>query len=156
LLDHVLQNFSGCLAPDELYDGPFGVLSLVDNRTFTRLAYRVLEHAPTQEDLRAFLRDFRAPLDARRPEVVGLPTDGPNLYPVPLAAVFPGVPHPVCQFHVLKEILPAVSQALAQVRKELKAQVPTRSRGRPRKAQANAARRRQRLPRRVRAVCTWV
>src|SRR5262245_56497876 len=41
-LDDALQNFSGYLAIDELYDGPFCVLSLVDNRTFTRLVYRVL------------------------------------------------------------------------------------------------------------------
>ncbi len=151
-LDHALQNFSGYIAIDELYDGPFCVLSLVDNRTFTRLAYRVLEHDPTQEDIRAFLHDFRAQLDARNLEVLGITTDGSNLYPVPLAELFPGVPHQVCQFHVLKEILKAVLHALAKVRKELKAQIPKRPRGRPSKAQAKAARRGQRLQQRVSAL----
>ena len=58
-LDRALQNFSGYIAIDELYDGPFCVLSLVDNHTFIRLTYRVLEHDPTQDDIRAFLGDFR-------------------------------------------------------------------------------------------------
>ena len=32
-----LESFRGYIALDELYDGPFCVLSLVDNRTFSRL-----------------------------------------------------------------------------------------------------------------------
>jgi len=38
-----------------LYDGPFCVLSIVDNRTFKRLAYRVLDHDPNQDDITDFL-----------------------------------------------------------------------------------------------------
>jgi hypothetical protein len=60
-----LDAFSGHLAADELYDGPFCVLSIVDNRTFGRLFYRVLEQDPTQEDIRAFFGEFKAQLDAR-------------------------------------------------------------------------------------------
>src|ERR1700685_3877680 len=45
-LDDALAKFSGYIAIDELYDGPFCVLSIVDNRTFRRLAYRVLDHLP--------------------------------------------------------------------------------------------------------------
>jgi hypothetical protein len=149
-LDGALQNFSGYLAIDELYDGPFCVLSLVDNHTFTRLAYRVLEHAPTHDDIRHFLRDFRIHLEARGLTVQGITTDGSNLYPVPLAELFPGVPHQVCAFHVLKKLTQAVLHALAKLRKELKAQIPKRPRGRPSKAQAKAARRAPRLEQRVR------
>jgi Transposase len=148
-LDRALQNFSGYLAIDELYDGPFCVLSLVDNRTFTRLTYRVLEHDPTHDDIRLFLRDFRAHLQARALHVQGITTDGSNLYAVPLAELFPGIPHQVCAFHVLKELTQAVLHALAKIRKELKAQIPKRPRGRPSKAQAQAARRAQRLEQRV-------
>jgi len=36
-LDEVLGDFSGYIAADELYDGPFCVLSIVDNRRFKRL-----------------------------------------------------------------------------------------------------------------------
>lgn len=126
-----------------MYDGPFCVLSLVDNRTFTRLTYRVLEKDPTQDDIRGFLRDFKAHLDARGLKVLGITTDGSNLYPVPLAEIFPGVPHQVCRFHVLKEITKAVLHALAKLRKELKARLPQRPRGRPKKGQAQAVRRAQ-------------
>jgi hypothetical protein len=45
-LDWSLADFSGYIAVDELYDGPFCVLSIVDNHTYTRLLYQVLEHTP--------------------------------------------------------------------------------------------------------------
>lgn len=93
--------------------------------------------------------DFKAHLDARNLKVVGITTDGSDLYPVPLKTVFPGVPHQVCEFHVLKEITQAVLHALAKVRKELKAAIPKRPRGRPPKAQAKQTRRAQRLAQRV-------
>lgn len=36
-LDGAVADFSGDVAIDELDDGPFGVWSLVDNRTFQRI-----------------------------------------------------------------------------------------------------------------------
>ncbi len=45
-LDWALSDFSGFIAADELYDGPFCILSIVDNRTFKRLTYQVLDHDP--------------------------------------------------------------------------------------------------------------
>ena len=132
-----------------MYDGPFCVLSLVDNRSFTRLMYRVLEKDPTQDDIRALLYDFKAHLDARGQKVLGVTTDGSNLYPVPLAEVFPGVPHQVCRFHVLKEITKAVLHALAKLRKEMKAQLPKRPRGRPKEDQTKEVRRAQRQEQRI-------
>jgi Transposase len=122
---------------------------MVDNRTFTRLTYRVLEKDPTQDDIRAFLRDFKAHLDARRLKVWGVTTDGSNLYPTPLAEIFPTVPHQVCRFHVLKEITKAVLHALAKLRKEMKARLPKRPRGRPAKSQAKEARRAKRQEQRI-------
>ena len=144
-----LESFSGYIAVDELYDGPFCVLSLVDNRTFTRLTYRVLEKDPTQDDIRGFLRDFKAHLDARGLEVRGVTTDGSNLYPVPLAEIFPDVPHQVCRFHVLKEITKAILHALAKLRKEMKAQLPKRPRGRPKKDRSQEVRRVRRQEQRI-------
>lgn len=132
-----------------MYDGPFCVLSLVDNRTFTRLMYRVLETDPTQDDIRALLRDFKAHLDARGLGLRGVTTDGSNLYPTPLAEVFPDVPHQVCRFHVLKEITKAVPHALAKLRKEMKARLPERPRGRPRKDRSRQVRRAQRQEQRI-------
>ena len=91
-LDRVLATFSGYLAIDELYDGPFCVISVVDNRMYQRLAYRVLEKSPTKRDVRRFLREFAARLASRGCRVRGITTDGSSLYPQALAKVFPGGP----------------------------------------------------------------
>ena len=64
-LDEALANFSGYLAIDEVYDGPFCILSVVDNRQYNRLACCVLEHDPTHEDVRTFLSNFKEQLDKR-------------------------------------------------------------------------------------------
>jgi hypothetical protein len=50
-LDWGLADFSGYIAADELYDGPFCVLFIVDNRTFKRLLYQVLDHDPDHADI---------------------------------------------------------------------------------------------------------
>ena len=41
-LDWALADFSGYVAADEVYDGPFCILSAVDNRRYKRLLYDVL------------------------------------------------------------------------------------------------------------------
>ena len=126
-----------------MYQHPFCILSLVDNRTFTRLAYRVLEHDPTAADIRSFLAAFKARLDARGLSVRGITTDGSSLYPEPLHQLWPGVAHQVCRFHVLKEIIKAVLHALASARKTLEAQAPKLPRGRPRHDATSRARARR-------------
>jgi hypothetical protein len=142
-LGRALASFSGYIAVDELYDGPFCVLSLVDNRSFRRLAYRVLEHDPTQKDMHSFLADFKVSLTGRGLSLRGVTTDGSSLYPEPLRELWPDVPHQICRFHVLKEISKAVLHALAGVRKELAKQVPTQPRGRPRRDATSQRRARQ-------------
>jgi hypothetical protein len=139
-LDEALADFSGYLAIDEVYDGPFCVLSVVDNRRYRRLAFRALDHDPTQADAHAFLADFRERLQARRRAVRGITTDGSPLYPGPLQELRPGARHQVCEFHVLKEILKAVLHAVAKLRKELTAQIPKPPRGRPGRARRARAR----------------
>jgi hypothetical protein len=115
------------------------VLSIVDNRAFRRLAFRVLEHDPDQDDLRSFLADFKAQLEARALAVRGITTDGSSLYPTVLKELWPQAPHQICVFHVLKEITKAVLHALAKLRKELAKEVPKRPRGRPRQDKASKA-----------------
>jgi hypothetical protein len=148
-LDEALADFSGYLAIDELYDGPCCVLSIVDNRRYNRLAFRVLDHKPTHEDVFAYLREFKARLDERGLVVRGITTDGSPLYPKVLKELWPGVPHQNCRFHVLMEITKAVLRALAKLRKEMKAKIPRRKRGRPSKADKAQARRIKRLKRRL-------
>ena len=130
-LDWGLADFSGYIAADELYDGPFCVLSIVDNRTFKRLLYQVLDHDPDHPDIRAFFHRFRMALRLRGLKLQGVTTDGSPLYPEPLRDVFGDVPHQICEFHVIKELTKAILRAVAQVRKQLAAQKPRGKRGRP-------------------------
>jgi hypothetical protein len=138
-LDEALAGFSGYLAIDEVYDGPFCVLSIVDNRAFRRLAFRVLEQDPTQDDMRSFLADFKVQLEARSLGVRGITTDGSSLYPTVLKELWPTAPHQICIFHVLKEVTKAVLHALAKLRKELAKQIPKQPRGRPRQDKESQA-----------------
>jgi len=150
-LDGALGDFSGFIAADELYDGPFCILSIVDNRTFKRLSYQVLDRAPTHRDITAFFRRFHHALAARGLTVRGITTDGSALYPGPIAEVFGEVPHQVCTFHVLRELIKAILAAVAQERKRMAATAPKLPRGRPRadKATQSVTRRKKAIERRV-------
>jgi hypothetical protein len=149
-LDWALDGFSGYIAADELYDGPYCVLSIVDNRTFKRIFYRVLDHDPTHDDIREFFTTFRDALHVRELVLRGITSDGSPLYPGPITAIFPGVRHQVCEFHVLAEITKAVLHAVSKVRKQLAAQKTPLGRGRPRSKEAKrAAQRNERLQRKI-------
>ena len=149
-LDWALSDFSGYIAADELYDGPFSILSIVDNRTFKRLIYQVLDHAPTHKDIETFFTRFQAALKTRGLTLKGITTDGSSLYPGPIATVFGRVPHQVCTFHVLKELTRAVLSAVAKLRKDLAAGLPKLGRGRPAsKAARREARRKKRIERMI-------
>ena len=148
-LDAALADFSGYIAADELYDGPFCVLSIVDNHRFRRLTYRVLDHNPTHADIIRFFKDFKTKLDARGLTLQGITTDGSPLYPVPIEQVFGEAPHQICEFHVIKELTQAILRAVAQVRKQLKASMPSLGRGRPSAQTKKAARRRKRIANKV-------
>jgi len=138
-------DFSGYVAADELYDGPFCMLSAVDNRCYKRILYDVLDHDPPHDDIRAFLGRLKTALEARDVTLLGITTDGSSLSPTPLAEVFREVPHHICQFHVVKDIVKAVLSAVSSERKRLAAQLPKLPRGRPStKAAKRAARKKKR------------
>src|SRR6266536_6132558 len=124
-LNWALANFSGYVAADELYDGPFCILSAVDNRCYKRILYEVLDHDPTHDDIRAFLRRLHTALAARDLTLRGVTTDGSSLYPEPWREVFGAVPHQLCALHVLAEVVKAVVGAVASARKCLGAKQPT-------------------------------
>src|ERR671936_1681114 len=154
-LDWALAEFSGYVAADELYDGPFCILSAVDNRRYKRLLYEVLDHDPTHDDIRTFLGRLKTALTARALTLVGITTDGSALYPTPLAEIFHGVPHQICTFHLLAEVGKAVVGAVASARKGLAAQQPKLRRGRPSTPAAKqAARTKKRLEAQRAALCT--
>jgi hypothetical protein len=149
-LDWAFSDFSGYIAADELYDGPFCILSIVDNRTFKRLFYQVLTHDPTHRDIELFFGRFQKALEARGLSLKGITTDGSSLYPEPIARVFGDLPHQICTFHVLRELIKAVLSAVAKIRKGLAAGAPKLPRGRPAsKAAQRVARRKKRIERKV-------
>src|SRR3989441_11812209 len=138
-LDWALADFSGYVAADELYDGPFCILSAVDNRCYKRTLYEVLDHDPTHDDIRAFLGRLHTALVARGLTLCGVTTDGSALYPEPLREVFGKVRHQICQFHIVAEVVKAVVGAVASARKGLAAQQPKLPKGRPSTPAAKAA-----------------
>jgi hypothetical protein len=145
-LDWALTDFSGYVAADELYDGPFCILSAVANRRYKRLLYDVLDHDPTHDDIRTFLGRLQTALSARALTLLGVTTDGSALYPAPLREVFGDVPHQICTFHIVAEGSKAVLGAVASARKALAAQQPKLRKGRPSTPAAKqAARTKKRL-----------
>jgi hypothetical protein len=142
-----LADFSGYLAADELYDGPFCVLSAVDGRHQRRLLCEVLDHEPTQVDILWFLARLNAHITARGHAVLGITTDGSSLYPLPIALTLGAIPHQICEFHILKELTKAVLGVLARLRKRLAAQAPPLRRGRPKQTPES-----QRLHRKAQAL----
>jgi hypothetical protein len=144
-----LADFSGYIAADELYDGPFCVLSIVDNHTFKRILYEVLDHDPSHDDIRQFFRRFKTILDNRGLALAGITTDGSQLYPVPITEVFGDISHQICEFHTIAELTKAVLRAVAKVRKSLAASLPKLGRGRPTRATRKAVRRQKRIQKRI-------
>jgi hypothetical protein len=98
-----------------------------------------LDHDPDHEDIRAFLGRLKTALTARALTLRGITTDGSALYPVPLAEVFGGVRHQLCEFHLVADVVKAVLGAVASERKRLAAKQPKLPKGRPRTLAAKQA-----------------
>ena len=126
-----MADFSGFVAADELYDGPFCVLSVVDSPRQRRLLYEVLDHDPQHDDIRRFLGRLKEAVGLRGGAVRGITTDASPLYPQPITDIFGDIPHQVCEFHILKESSKTVPRVIARIRKQLTAQAPKLPRGRP-------------------------
>ena len=131
------------MAADELYDGPFCVLSIVDAHQQRRLMYEVLDHNPTRLDILMFFARLNDHLCARGLAVAGITTDASPLYPLPICLVFRDILHQICEFHILKELTAAVLRVLAHLRKRLAEQKPQLPRGRLRRSKKNQALRQQ-------------
>jgi hypothetical protein len=139
-LDWALASFSGYVAADELYEGPYCVLSVVDNRQYKRILYAVLDHDPTHPDITTFLGRLKTALTERDLVLQGITTDGSPLYPEPIRTVFGDVAHQICTFHVLKELTQGILRAVAAERRRLAHSKPTLPRGRPSSKEKTARR----------------
>ncbi len=155
-LDWALEDFSGYVAVDELYEGAYCVLSAVDNRRYKRVLDAVLDHDPTHEDIEAFLGRLKTALDERHLALHGITTDGSALYPEPIAKVFGAVPHQLCTFPVIAELVKGVLRAVAAERERLAKSKPTVKRGRPSskdKATRRLARKSKRMQQQITDIC---
>jgi hypothetical protein len=131
------------------------MLSAVAHRRYKRRLSDVLEHAPTHEDIRAFLGRWPTALVARGLTLGGVPTDGSALSPAPLREGFGQGRHHICQLHIVAEVVKAVGGAVASARKGLAATPPKLPQGRPRTPAAQAAARtKKRLAAPGAALCT--
>jgi hypothetical protein len=130
-LDWALASFSGYVAADELYEGPYCVLSVVDNRAYKRIRYDVLDHDPTHDDITVFFERLQRALTDRALSLHGITTDGSPLSPEPIRIVFGEIAHHICTFHVLKELTPGILRAVATERHRLAQAKPKLKRGRP-------------------------
>ena len=139
-LDWALEDVSGYVAVDALYEGPYCVLAAVDNQRYKPVRYAVLDHDPTHEDIEAFLGRLKTAVDARDLALHGITTDGSALSPEPMAKVFGAVPHQLCTFHGIAALVKGVLRAVAAERERRAKSTPTVKRGRP-ASKDNAARR---------------
>jgi hypothetical protein len=130
-LEWALEAFSGYGAAEELSEGPSCGLSAVAHRQSRRILYKVLDHAPTQDDLKAFLGRLKTALDDRALALKGSTTDGSVLYPEPSRAVFGEVPQQLCPFPVIKDLVNGGWKAVAAERERLAKSTPKLKRGRP-------------------------
>jgi hypothetical protein len=138
----VLERFSGTLCVDELHLGVYTLLLATDPLADLPVGF-ALVGANDQDHMRRFLHNL-----ARwglRPEVVV--SDGSNLYPELLAEVWPQAQHQLCVFHLLRDLLNKVLDAVRRLRQAQARRGRAgrkRRRGRPSKRQQ--AQRRQRGP----------
>src|SRR6266851_4355143 len=142
-LEWALEAFSGYAAVDELYEGPYCVLSAVDNRHDKRVLYEVLDHDATHTDIEAVLGRLQTALEERGLALKGITTAGSALSPEPMRIVFGDVPHQLCPFHRIKDLTKGVLKAVATERERLARSTPKGKRGRP-SSKDHAARRRAR------------
>jgi len=144
------ERFSGTRCIDDIHLGHRTLLVATDPLGDFPVAL-ALVGANDQDHMQRFLQNLKN--GGFAPPVVV--TDGSNLYPKLLAALWPEAQHQLCVFHVLKDINECVRDALRRLRRQLAASgKPKRRRGRLRKAQQRA-RARYGATKKEQAYCIW-
>jgi Transposase len=108
----VLEEFSGALCIDELHLGRYTLLLATDPLADLPVAFALVE-ANDRGHMGRFLRNLAC--WGFRPEVVV--SDGSGLYPGLLAEIWPDARHQLCVFHLLREMLNKVLEALRRLRR---------------------------------------
>jgi hypothetical protein len=135
----VLARFSGTLCVDELHLGQYTLLLATDPLADLPVGF-ALVGANDQEHMGRFLRNLAG--WGIKPTVVV--TDGSGLYPALLATIWPDAQHQLCIFHLLRDILQRVLDAVRRLRRAQARRGHAgrkRRRGRPRQRQQARQRR---------------
>jgi hypothetical protein len=132
----VLKKFSGTLCVDELHLGRFTLLLATDPLSDLPVAFALVSRND-QAHLRRFLNNLKT--WGLVPQVVV--TDGSDLYPAVLAALWPQARHQLCVFHILKDINDWILKAVRRLGRAVQRRGNAgrkRRRGRPSKKQQAA------------------
>src|SRR5262249_11261754 len=108
----VLERFSGTLCVDELHLGAYTLLLATDPLADLPVGF-ALVGATDQRHIGRSLRNLAH--WGLRPEVVV--SDGSSLYPELLAAIWPEAQHQLCVFHLLRDVLDKVLDAVRRLRR---------------------------------------
>ena len=132
----VLEKFSGTLCVDELHLGCFTLLLATDPLADLPVAFALVGRNDA-DHMRRFLNNLKT--WGLKPQVVV--TDGSNLYPGVLAALWPTARHQLCVFHLFKDINDAILKGVRRLARAMGRRGNAgrkRKRGRPSKAQQAA------------------
>jgi hypothetical protein len=108
----VLERFSGTLCVDELHLGRYTLLLATDPLADLPVGF-ALVGANDQDHRHRFLRNLAH--GGLQPTMVI--SDGSSLYPTVLAEIWPEARHQLCLFHVLRDILKQVLDAVRRLRR---------------------------------------
>ncbi len=130
----VIEEFSGVLCVDEVYQEHLALLLAVDPAApdgDRLVGYQLVQGAVSAVTVQGFLARLRA-AGVDPDDVI---TDGSPLYPATLAAVWPTAAHQLCLFHQTR----AVTRSVVQVIREIRAAMPTPPARRPGRRPADPA-----------------
>jgi len=111
----VVQEFSGVLCVDEVYQDKLALLLAVDPRApdgDRLVGYQLVHGTVDQAEVKAFLTRLKA----AGVDPVEVITDGSLLYPTLVAQVWPEAAHQLCLFHATRPVTKAVGEVYRAVR----------------------------------------
>jgi len=125
----VVEEFSGLLCVDEVYQGALALLLAVDPAApegDRLVGYELVQGTVDKEAVAAFLHRLKD-VGISPEQVI---TDGSSLYPAVLAQVWPAAAHQLCLFHETRQVTEAALAVINAVRKMLPVPPPAPRRGR--------------------------
>jgi hypothetical protein len=117
-LPWLVQEFSGVLCVDEVYQGDLALLVAVDPAApdgDRLVAYQLITGTVKQADIERLLTRLRA-AGIQPDQVI---TDGSSLYPSLLKPIWPAAAHQLCLFHETRHVTEAVQQVVRAIRATL-------------------------------------